>query len=300
MRAAARWVRLLRRSTLNQAASLIRVDPAYTDITQTQYSSALDWLRLVGFLTEDRDGLILSPATAALPEGETSQLLFERTVQRSAPSWLSDSDLLIPDTNALPQDAAAIAATLGLSDTAALWAIRSIHGRVDVSHRTELGAAGERALIALLEIYWPGATVHVSATDDGFGYDVLFRHAGIEWHLEVKTTLRRGRLVVYVSRHEYEVSLRDPYWQLVVVGLNERRLPCAVATVQHLTVFARNPRDVSSEARWQSVSHQLMANDLQGGLSFIDVPIEELRRGLSTDVAAQPDPTWGRFAWMPQ
>lgn len=300
MRAASRWLRLLRTSTLSQAASLIRADAAYTDLTQTQYSSALDWLKVVRLLLEGPEGLLLPAASRALPEMETNQLLFERTVECAAPAWLPDADLLIPDKDALPQDVAIIAATLNLSDTAALWAIRNVHGRVDVSHRSELGAAGERALIELLERHWPGTTAHVSAIDDGFGYDVLFRHRGIEWHLEVKTTLRRGRLVAYLSRHEYEVSLRDPYWRLVVVGLNEQGLPCAVATVEHPTVFNRTPQDVCLGARWQSVSHQLAASDLRGGLSFIDVPIDELRRGLCDGAVDEPGQVWRRFGWMPQ
>ena len=141
-----------------------------------------------------------------------------------------------------------VAATLNLSDRMALSAIRHVHGRVDVSRRAELGSDGERGLIELLEQHWPGTTVHVSATDDGFGYDVLFRHSGVEWHLEVKTTLRRGRLVVYLSRHEYEVSVRDPHWRLIVVGLNEEKHACAIATVQHEAVFGRTPQDVCLEA----------------------------------------------------
>ena len=298
MRAAVRWLRLLRTSTVSQSAALIRADAAYTDLTHTQYSSALEWLRVVRFLAERPDGLVLAEAIRTLPDAEVTQLLFERTVESAAPAWLPDADVLIPDPDALPQDAAMVAATLNLSDRMALSAIRHVHGRVDVSRRAELGSDGERGLIELLEQHWPGTTVHVSATDDGFGYDVLFRHSGVEWHLEVKTTLRRGRLVVYLSRHEYEVSLRDPHWRLIVVGLNEEKHVCAIATVQHTAVFRRTPHDVCLEARWQSTSHQLVAGDLHAGLSFIGIPMEMLQRGLcATDDRGSQ--VWSTFGWMP-
>jgi hypothetical protein len=299
MRAAVRWLGLLRTSTLTQAANLIRSEAAYTDLTQTQYSTALEWLRVVRFLSEEPEGFTLSSAGRALPQVEANQLLFERTVECSAPAWLLDSDVLIPDEESLPHDAAVIASTLGLSDTAALWAIRNVHGRVDTALRSELGLAGERALIELLERHWPGTTLHVSASNDGFGYDVLFRHSGIEWHLEVKTTLRRGRLVAYVSRHEYEVSLRDPHWRLVVVGLNEQRLACAVATVQHVKAFARTPKDTCLDARWQSVAHQLTADDLREGLSFINAPMDKLRSKLLDGIDEEDRLAWKGFAWMP-
>jgi len=299
IRAAVRWLQLLRTSTVSQSAALIRADAAYTDLTQTQYSSALEWLKAVRFLSQVPDGLVVAEEIKALPYAEITQLLFERVVQCAAPAWLPDADVLIPDPDALPQDAAIVAAALELSDGAAFSAIQHVHGRVDVSKRTVLGSTGERALIELLEHYWPGTTVHVSATDDGFGYDVLFRHSGVEWHLEVKTTLRRGRLVVYVSRHEYEVSIRDPHWCLVIVGLNEQKQLCTVATVQHRTVFERTPHDVCLEAKWQSTSHQLAACDLQAGLSFIGVSINDLRPGWCDSVDPHRQ-VWSSFAWMPR
>jgi hypothetical protein len=269
-RAAGRWLRVLRTSTLNQAWSLIQADSSYTDLTITQYASALDWLASADFLVHGQSGLELATAAKALPDTQLDQLLFERSVERAAPAWLPDSDLLIPDESELPQDAAALADTLGISNQLALLAIRRIHGRIDLALRNRIGLTGERALIGVLENRWPGSTSHVSQFDDGFGYDIAFRHKAIEWHLEVKTTTRRGRLVIYLSRHEHEVGLRDPHWRLIVVGLDTQQLLRTLATAKFAEIAARAPRDCGNDAKWQTASHHLTMNDLQDGLSFLD------------------------------
>jgi hypothetical protein len=299
VRAATRWLRLLRASTLGQASSIIRADASYTDLTQTQYSSGLDWLRTLELVTEGLQGLALSAALRELPDEQISQLLFERILERSAPAWLLDADLLVPDAAELPQDASALAETLGLSDRVAFMSVRHVHGRVDLAERARVGLAGERALVELLERRWPGSTTHVAQTDDGFGYDVLFRHGNAHWHLEVKTTTRRGRLVVYLSRHEYDVSLLDPYWRLVVVGLDDQMRLQAVATVRHSELFDRAPRDVCADAKWQSASHQLTSRDLQQGFSFLNEPTIDPQITAAQVLSERSSHMPNVFAWMP-
>ena len=221
-RAAARWLGVLRRSTLTQAWSLIRADTRYADLTQTQYASALEWLRAMDLIADGPDGATLSPVVRTLPESLGNQLLFERSLEQASPAWLPDADVLIPDESEVPQDAANLARTLGIPELSAFLAIRQVHGRVDLAQRTRVGSAGEVVLRDLLEKAWPGSTTHVAQTDDGFGYDLVFRCNCIEWHLEVKSTTRRGRLVIYLSRHEHDVGLREPNWRLVVVGLDNQ------------------------------------------------------------------------------
>lgn len=298
-RAAARWLRILRTSTLGQGWSLIRADSNYTDLTQTQYASALEWLKVLGLVIHGLDDVELSAVVKALPEAQGKQLLFERGIQHAAPAWLPDSDLLIPDASELPQDAAGLADTLGLSDDAALLAVRHIHGRIDLAQRAQVGAAGERALIDLLESQWPGSTVHVALANDGFGYDVLFRHGNVEWHLEVKSTTRRGRLVIYLSRHEHEVGLRDSKWRLIVVGLDDQLRLQAIATVRYPTVAERGPEDLCAEAKWQSTSHQLAPRDLQCGLSFLEAPAADLNSATREFIQRRNYQPHGGFAWMP-
>ena len=296
--AAFRWLRLLRASTLSQASSLIQADASYTDLTQTQYLSGLDWLRALGLLSDYHHGVDLSAAVKGLPEAQIGQLLFERILERAAPAWLPDADLLVPDAGELPQDAASLAETLGLSERVAFVAVRHVHGRIDLAERARIGLVGERALIELLERRWPGSTTHVAQTDDGFGYDVLFRLGSVEWHLEVKTTARRGRLVIYLSRHEHEVGLHDPGWRLVVVGLDDQLRLQAVATARHSKLFGRAPRDMCAEAKWQSTSHELTSKDIEEGFSFLNEPAvyQELT---ASPIASNGCHPLRLFTWMP-
>jgi hypothetical protein len=296
VRAAARWMKLLRTWPISRAASLIRADATFTDLTQTQYAAALEWLRVINIAVDSPAGVTIASEIRDLSDGETHALLFERTVECAAPLWLVDADLLIPDTDALPQDVIQIAQGLKLTEAAALSAIRHVHGKVNIKERSELGSQGELALIELLERRWPGSTTHVAATDDGLGYDLVFRHGGTSWHLEVKSTRRRGRLALYLSRHEYEVSLRDPHWRLIAIGLDEEMTVRAVATVPSSELAKRAPSDACFESRWQSVSHELGAGEIEAGLSFIGVPVGDLCWSGEADSRRE----WGSFAWMPR
>lgn len=297
VRAVSRWVKLLRVSPLGLASSVIRSDASYTDLTQTQYACALDWLRTLELLADGPRGPEISPVVSRLPDDQINQVLFERIIERAAPAWLPDADLLVTDPAELPEDAASLAETLGLSERSAFISIRHLHGRVDLTERARIGAAGEHRLIELLERHWPGSTTHVALTDDGFGYDVLFRYRNTQWHLEVKTTTRRGRLVIYLSRHEHEVGLHDPYWRLVVVGLDDQLRLRAVATARHSDLLERAPCDLSSVSKWQNASHQLTSIDLQQGISFLNE--STINKELLADFANGSTNMPNVFAWMP-
>ena len=75
VRAAARWLQLLRASTLAQASAVIGANASYTDLTKTQYSSGLDLLRKLELLTSGKQGLELPAAILELPEEQLNQLL---------------------------------------------------------------------------------------------------------------------------------------------------------------------------------------------------------------------------------
>jgi hypothetical protein len=289
-----RWLQLLRVSSSPQAWNVIRADAKYADLTQTQYATALEWIRATGLLSNADERL--SPDCRNLTEAQLKQLLFEGSIDLAQPTWLQDADSLVVDEGDLPADALALAASLGVSDATALLSIRQVHGRADLAERSRVGTAGELGLIAELERAWPGSTVHIAAQHDGFGYDLLLKLSHQEWHLEVKSTTRRGRLSVFLSRHEHEVALRDPNWRLVVVGLDERLAIRAVATVRYHRLVERSPADAFAESRWQSVLHHLTPADLSRGLAFLrpSQHVTECDRliGGSND-AARP------FAWMP-
>jgi len=300
VQAAIRWFHLLRVSTLGQASSTIRADASYTDLTQTQYASGLELLRSLEFLSEVRSGTLdLSPEVRELPDEQARQVLFQRILARSEPAWLRDADVLIPDPDEVPQDAESLADTLGLSHDTAYLSIRSLHGKIDQAERSRLGLAGEQELVDLLEQRWPGSTTHVSQISDGFGYDILFRHADISWHLEVKTTTRRGRLIIHLSRHEQEVGLRDPFWRLIVLGLNSSLKIKAIATVRQNELWKRSPRDVSAEGKWESASHEIAVHNLQRGLSFLGTYMTDDQVTHLQDYADNPSEGSLVFGWFP-
>lgn len=298
VRAARRWLSLLRSGTLSNAALLIQSDANYTDLTATQYASALEWLQAIGAAVPGPGGLVLTPALRQLPEVMARQSIFESALSVSPPAWLADADVLVPNADALPQDADVLAAALDLSADDALRSVLRVQSRVDLAARARIGAAGEQALVALLEDQWPGSTVHVAATDDSAGYDILLEARGSEWHLEVKSTARRGKLVVYLSRHEHEVARADPRWRLVVVGLNSQLDAAALATVRYQQLAERTPSDKCPDSRWQSVAHRLQRPDLEPGLSFLGL------RAPSHATATEQLLTCGRsatdsFDWLP-
>lgn len=277
-----------------QASALVRSDPAYTDVSLTQYASALEWLRSLGTVKDGQLGLVLADS---VDRHRTSQYLFTCAIEDAAPPWLADADTLISDIDELPQDASTAASTLGLTDSEALLAVRQLHTRLDLAERARVGAAGETALVELLESYWPNSTDHVSLRDDGLGYDITFAPGSVEWHLEVKSTTRRGRLAIHLSRHEYETAMLDPAWRLVTLGLDEDDHPCAIATVRFGSILSRSPHDQHPSARWDSARYNLLPEDLISGLNFIDRNI--WGQGTSLIFEGRTVRT-AAFAWMPE
>jgi hypothetical protein len=236
------------------------------------------------------------PLVVQIPSLERNQLLFMKAVEVSDRPWLPDADVLIQDVADLPEDAAKLGASFGLSEDSTLVGIRQVHGHIDLELRRVIGGAGERALVAALEHQWPGSTVHVALENDGYGYDVAFQQpGGRSWHLEMKTTTRQGRLILHLSRQEHDVGRLDPAWRLLVVGLDsDHELEC-LATGTGEALFARAPRDTPAGAKWQSASYELGPGDLSPGLDFLDAPPPGLDPLLGSGTRKAPS----SFAWMP-
>lgn len=269
--AAKRWMALLCTSSLTQAWSIIRADASYTDLTKTQYSAALEWLKTQKFVVATEEGIEQHPHHRMLSSTRLNELLFEHILATSELPWLPDADTLIPDPSELPQDASKIATVLGLSDEMAFHAVRRVHGKIDLERRAIIGAAGEKALLSFLEARWPGASTHVSETSDGFGYDLACLQKNVEWHLEVKSTTRRGRLTVHLSRNEFEVGKHDPNWRLIIVGLDQRLKLRFMATAKFPQLASRAPLDTCAASKWQSASFQLGPDDVTEGLNFLGI-----------------------------
>jgi hypothetical protein len=294
--ASVRLLRLLRTSSVAHAWLILRTDSRYTDLTQSQYAAAIELLKCHGILTGSSLSLAIAKQFETLPEMQMHKFLFERIVRHAAPAWLADADVLIRDPADIPADAFSLATTLSLPEEQAFGAVQNAHIHVDLEKRKLIGDAGERALLAFLEERWSGTTVHVASMGDGFGYDIAFKPGQREWHLEVKSTVRRGRLTFYLSRNEYEVGLADPYWRLVVLGLNSSLQLRAIATLQpgHLELLA--PVDSGPRGKWQSALFELSGNSFMNGIQLAEGPVGVAVLGETHQALPEFDEAW--FEWL--
>ncbi|MBB3662609.1 hypothetical protein FB384_001513 [Prauserella sediminis] len=143
-------------------------------------------------------------------------------------------------------------------------------GKVDTAARERVGAAGEEALVNLLRDISGSRVDHVSTWSDGFGYDIAFSRGLVNAHLEVKSTTRRGRFTAYLSRHEYNVMLRDPRWTLVTVRLSDDLTIDGVGTVPNDWIIGSTPCDSSPAGSWASCKLEVPANVIGDGMRSLD------------------------------
>ena len=277
LRACLRWLDLLKRNSVEQAWTLLSNDPRYTDLTHTQYHSAVSWLTSAGLLIPGPLGLQVSGPLRFLPTLELAAAIMTTAFQLDPPAWLADADTLVRSTDDLPHDADQLGIALGLDPDGTFGAVRRAQRKVDAEALARIGSAGELGLITLLEARWPGSTAHVASLDDTAGYDITLTVEDTTWHLEVKATKRQGRLVAYLSRNEYDTGLSDPRWRLVVVGLRQDLTLAALATVRREVCGDRAPRDTHEAAGWASAKYELMPDDLLPGLCLgMESPALEL------------------------
>ncbi|MFF0126391.1 protein NO VEIN domain-containing protein [Streptomyces mirabilis] len=101
---------------------------------------------------------------------------------------------------------------------------------------------------------------------DGLGYDISVERAEKALHFEVKTTNRRGRLAIYLSRNEYEVMCADADWQLATVFLDEAGRLAAVGIVDRGWIAGSVPVDSSAYGRWESVRLKVPSTAVSPGI----------------------------------
>lgn len=285
LRAALRWLDHLQHSPIARTQALFASHPGYADLTMTQYGAALDWLRHTGMVTsEGRPATIFSRAELAL---------LKTAIAQADPLWLQDADQLITTFNDLPEDAVTAGEALGLNPRETLEAVRAAWGKVDITSRQEIGSAGEHALVGLLQSLGCLTVNHVSEYADGLGYDVAILGDGLHLNLEIKSTTRRGRLTLYLSRNEFEVMLTDPRWRLVIVLVGPSREVNAVGTLDVRWITHHVPVDASSFGRWESVRFDVPPEVVQSGIpDLVDWVTQEdhlLRAG-----ARKARPSWLR------
>ncbi|MFJ3643496.1 protein NO VEIN domain-containing protein [Streptomyces sp. NPDC090108] len=133
--------------------------------------------------------------------------------------------------------------------------------------RRETGIAGERAIVQLLERSGAARTVHVAAISDAYGYDV---HAelrdGAVGHIEVKATTDPTRLVVHLTRPEYEVMRRDPDWLLTAVLVGSDGCALNVVTVCRDWLSTAAPKDRDRHAHWESARFSIPEHAVVPGI----------------------------------
>jgi hypothetical protein len=246
-----RWLDLLSRTGFVRANAIVHNDAAYTDITPTQYATALERLWTISDIRKLVE-LAQESGSRRIPLDFSRHMTLQSIIMEARPSWLTMADQLVATPDDLPTDVVEWGKSLGMTDAECLDSVRSASGKLNLQARADFGAAGESALLALLETAWPGSSTHVSAISDGFGYDISFQESGNEWHLEVKSVLAGPRARIFLSRHEFEVARRDVAWKLVVVSMDHDRSVLSVGVADGEKLWIRSPRDVATSATWET------------------------------------------------
>ncbi|MFI0422951.1 protein NO VEIN domain-containing protein [Spongiactinospora sp. 9N601] len=253
LRAAVRWLERLPASGHKRCRALFSAHPDFSDLTPTQYDAAYGWLKETGLL--ERAG-----EPSSIP-----QRIFEAALPGLP--WFQDADILVRDPGELPEDALTAAETLGIDRAQAFRHIRALWGKVDLEQRERIGTAGETALVKLLEGSVDAQVQHVSQTSDGHGYDIEVVGASCRLHIEAKTTLRRQRLTMFLSRHEYETMIHDPAWQLVAVRLSGDMEIEAVCSVPREWIKRNTPCDRAVSGRWESCRLTVPLSEITSGIT---------------------------------
>lgn len=256
IRAARRWLSLLSTSDVGRARALLTGLREYADLTPTQYDA--------GYVLLDECGLIDSDGRAD-PSADMPEVLFERIVQLARPTWLQDADLLVREPDELPLDAARLGASLGLTEGAAAMLVRHLSGKVDLEARRRVGDAGERRLAETLVSDTDAVVDHVALVTDAYGFDLRVYWGSIDLHIEVKSTTRKNRLSIYLSRNEYETMLTDSEWILVLVVLDAELDIDRILSVSKESLSRAVPRDALF-GRWESVRIEIGTSDCIRGI----------------------------------
>ncbi|MFE8006351.1 protein NO VEIN domain-containing protein [Streptomyces sp. NPDC057418] len=134
--------------------------------------------------------------------------------------------------------------------------------------RRAIGTAGEQALLRLLRQAGVPLVRHVAAQSDAYGYDIEAARSLTERaHVEVKATTDPTRLVIHLTRHEYEVMVGDAEWCLAAVLVGRDGSAVSVATVDRRWLHSAVPADQVENGRWESVRLEVPAHAIAPGLA---------------------------------
>lgn len=260
--AATRWLSLLERSSRSKASALLQESPEYADLSSLNYLEAYEWLESLGILPirdvrKSREAVLLAALGDTMLQG-----------------WEVDGSLAIPSPDYLPLSVVEAAEAIGLTLEEA-WTVASGRGhQLDLERRRAIGRAGEEALARHLRDR--GASVdHVALWSDSHGYDLAVTVNNRESRVEVKTTTSRARLRIFLSRNEFETSVKDASWTLAVVLLDTTTWDLArVAELPKGLLPSMMPADSSRAVRWESCR--------------LDVPTSSIVPGIPSIIADDP------------
>ncbi|WP_353962600.1 DUF3883 domain-containing protein [Streptomyces sp. NBC_00378] len=155
-----------------------------------------------------------------------------------------------------------------LRDVGAASAVPSVQwSRAAEEARRAIGAAGEKELLRLLGKSGVPQVRHVAAESDAYGYDIAAGCSAERAHLEVKSTTDPTRLVVHLTRHEYEVMATDADWHLVAVLVGRDGNAVNVATVSRAWLHSAVPVDRDEAGRWESARLEVPAHAIAPGFA---------------------------------
>ncbi|MEV4176699.1 hypothetical protein [Nonomuraea sp. NPDC049709] len=262
LRAAIRWLERLPASGYKRCREIFTTHADFSDLTPTQYDAAYTWISKARLLDTHGGALV-------------RQRVFEAVLLDL--SWFQDADALIQGVDELPGDAIRAAEALGFDSLQAFQHVHSLWGKVDTVQRARVGAAGEAALVELLMHSLAARVTHVSQYSDGCGFDIMVESGSRNLHIEAKSTLRRHQIIVFLSRHEYQVMLQDPAWQLVVVRLSESLKAEAVCSVSREWIGRHVPRDNGIGGRWESCRLRVPLDAIVSGIAQLSPFFNETR-----------------------
>ncbi|MFJ7197412.1 MULTISPECIES: protein NO VEIN domain-containing protein [unclassified Streptomyces] len=133
--------------------------------------------------------------------------------------------------------------------------------------RRAIGTTGEKELLRLLRRSGVPQVRHVAAESDAYGYDIAAGCSTGRAHLEVKSTTDPTRLVVHLTRHEYEVMATDEEWHMVAVLVSRDGEAVNVATVSRAWLHSAVPMDQDEAGRWESVRLEVPAHAIAPGFA---------------------------------
>lgn len=270
---------LLETSSVASAMAILTSHSDFADLTHSNYLEALEWL--------EQNGLKDVPNCSA---SETAQRAFEVVLQNGDASWLSNGMDDLPTPEFLPQPILDAAFALELDPMVALQLSLKYGHQVDLARRERIGLLGELALVSYLE-QQGAAVIHESLVSDTLGWDIRCSLQGQEWHIELKSTISLSRLRLFLSRNEYEVSLRDPRWLLAVALINEHGDLFRIAHIRRGTLPHLVPIDRASGCRWQSCSIDCLPEIVIPGL-----PAELQESGIDSIILSGDHPSWWPLA----